>query len=569
MKSKRRLLVALVCGWGLAGSGLAADGWDAKIRAALTPESKPAVTLRLAVPQSAQLPRRDVTTALLAARAHWNELSAETQALASVYLQRLYPAQAVIDEPGFSEVDFAYGGATTVTSIVSSGGHFRIHYILKTGDEVNNPKAATTAYANSVASVLENVWNVEHTTLGYASVPEDTAATNNGGDGVFDVYLTELRPAGLYGYVAPDGASPDGTRPYGEFSYMVLDNDYESYGYVNPLLPLQVTAAHEYFHAIQFGYTAQEVGSGFALLEASATWMEDQVYPTIHDNYFYLGEPYTDSDGDGRYDPGEPFTDRNKDGTRDDGSLEYPDASLDAFDDIPLIQYGRFVWFQYLAQNFGAGVIKTIFEKCGQVAGDNMLSAIDQSLQGYGSSFATAYQEYATWNYDLSRYDDGANYPAVYVDGNTSGSNYLFRSESSPSLLGWGFGYRPQLHLSSIYILIRNPAGTMSFASSGGVAALTMLVDYGSGDLDVQPVALTNGDGSWTASAGAVKAIAVISNVSPTVDGMAWSMTGSGYGTTESSSKSKSFFGAFGIAELLAMVMLGVVARRRRAAIRR
>jgi hypothetical protein len=213
------------------------------------------------------------------------------------------------------------------------------------------------------------------------------------------------------------------------------------------------------------------------------------------------------------------------------------------------------------------GIVKTIFEKCGEVAGDNMLGAIDESLQGFGATLASAYREYATWNYDLSKYDDGANYPLVYVERTESGDNYQFTSEGSPSLDYWGTrGYLPQMHLSTIYYQILNPIGTATFASSGGVAALTMLVDLGSGDLDAQVVPLTNGDGSWTAPDGAIKAIAVISNVSPTADRMQWSMTGSGYTPPASKSvKKKSFFGAIGVAELSAIAVLGMFARRRRA----
>ncbi len=547
----------------------AATDWDAKIRAQLALPTSQGVTL--GVTAAAPLVRREVTMALYAARAHWDELSPETQQLASRYLFRPYPAQAVINDPGFSEQSWAFD-VPEATPVLSSGGHFKIHYISAVTYPANT-KASTAAYVTKVAEVLEQVYAAEIGTLGYDTVPSDLGAkcsdnsSCDGGDGTFDVYLTNLGNAGLYGYAAPEGANSDATRPYGEYSFLVLDNDYSKipYGYDDYTLPLKVTAAHEYFHAVQFGYSAQELGSGFSFLEQSATWMEDAVYPTIHDNYFYIGEPYTDSDGNGQFTTGEPFVDRNNNKTRDEGSMEYPEASLDAFDDVPLIQYGRFIWFTYLTQNYGNGIVKTILQKCGQVQGDNMISAINESLQGFGTTIGAAYQDYATWNYDLSKFNDGSNYPLVYVDQTASGNNFKFTSAGSPSLNLWGSaGYQPQMHLSTVYDQIKSPSGTIAFASSGGTAALTMLVDFGGGILDAQVVSLTNGDGVYTVPSGAQKVIAVISNISTTVDRMQWTLTGSGY--TEPPAKSKkndSFFGAFGLSDLMLVSALGMYLRRR------
>ena len=48
---------------------------------------------------------------------------------------------------------------------------------------------------------------------------------------------------------------------YFDFSaYCVLDNDFSAaeFGYPDPTLPLRVTAAHEFFHAIQFAYDLYE-----------------------------------------------------------------------------------------------------------------------------------------------------------------------------------------------------------------------------------------------------------------------------------------------------------------------
>ena len=52
-----------------------------------------------------------------------------------------------------------------------------------------------------------------------------------------------------------------------------------------PINALRVTAAHEFFHAIQFAYDVKE---DLWFMEGSATWVEDEVYDSINDNYQFL-----------------------------------------------------------------------------------------------------------------------------------------------------------------------------------------------------------------------------------------------------------------------------------------
>jgi hypothetical protein len=497
----------------------ATTDWDARLRVEFQAiHGTGTVTALSAVTKRA--PRRDMTTLLIAARKHWNELSPETQVLVRPWQSR------PTDSTQSFEADWRYHNPET---LLPDTAHFRVHYINR-ADFPTDPNAATTAFAQTVAQVLEETWTTEHTTLGYAAVPSDGT---RGGSGLFDVYLTNLGAFGLYGYVSSEGASSDTTRPYGAYSYMVLDNDYSpaEYGYELASLPLKVTVAHEYFHAIQNGYSWEEDA---AFMEQTATWMEDLVYPDIHDNYNYLGEPYVDGNGNGQFDAGEAFTDRNGDGRRDEGSVEYPEAPLDAFDLPPLVQYGRFVWIRYLYEKFdlGAptanGLVKAVWTRLGQVAGDNTYAGLNEVLVGRGSSLASAYQEYATWGYDKSKFSDGTNYPLVWVDRTITGAAAV-NSIDSPSLAMWNeAGYVPQLHLSTVYTQIKNPTGSYDFVSVGGAAAVTLLVDSGSGVLVHQNLTLANGTGTWSAPASTVKAIVVVSNVASGADGMDWVIRPSG-----------------------------------------
>ena len=46
-----------------------------------------------------------------------------------------------------------------------------------------------------------------------------------------------------------------------------------------------MTAAHEFFHAVQFAYDAAD---DQWFMESTATWMEDEIYDDVNDNLQYL-----------------------------------------------------------------------------------------------------------------------------------------------------------------------------------------------------------------------------------------------------------------------------------------
>ena len=78
-------------------------------------------------------------------------------------------------------------------------------------------------------------------------------------------------------------------------SYLEIDNNFTDPGYkqTRGLDALRVTIAHEFHHAIQFGYYAKFDGSWWQ--ESTSTWMEEVAYPHIDDYLqyltYFLGEP--------------------------------------------------------------------------------------------------------------------------------------------------------------------------------------------------------------------------------------------------------------------------------------
>lgn len=141
-------------------------------------------------------------------------------------------------------------------------------------------------FVEHVQQIAEHVYSIENGKLGWRDPKSDGA--RGGGHGKTDVYLKQLGGA-VFGYSAPDrGQATKGHRlPRRLHGYLVLDNDYSALEFprTRPLNDLEVTFAHEYNHVLQFGYDAYQDSW---MAEATATWMEDQVYDDVNDYLRYI-----------------------------------------------------------------------------------------------------------------------------------------------------------------------------------------------------------------------------------------------------------------------------------------
>ncbi len=141
-----------------------------------------------------------------------------------------------------------------------------------------------------------------------------------GGDGRIDIYLDPLEP-GLYGFCTTDQKKLVKPGRYDVWAYCVLDNDYAGFPSHTSLENLQVTAAHEYFHATQFAYDIADDGW---FLEATATWAEDELYDTVNDSVQYLK----------------------------DSPITHPGKPMDKFGGV--FHYGVWNFFRYLTEVYPA-----------------------------------------------------------------------------------------------------------------------------------------------------------------------------------------------------------------------
>jgi hypothetical protein len=193
-------------------------------------------------------------------------------------------------------------------------------------------QSTTPAQVQLTLNTLEAVRGFETGSLGYRAPVADTpvAPTTDNPDARFDVFLGDIANEGLYGYCAPDGAQPD-TNDGRAAAFCVLDNDYAQAQYgTAPLNSLRVTAAHEFFHAIQFAYDVYE---DIWFMEGTATWVEDEAYDAINDNYQYLN-----------YSP-----------------IRYPRTAADYTPGLH--RYGSFLFFKYAAERFRSrNVVRQFWE---------------------------------------------------------------------------------------------------------------------------------------------------------------------------------------------------------------
>ncbi len=268
--------------------------------------------------------------------------------------------------------------------------HFRFHYD-KTGSDAVSPTDANNNnvpdYVEFMASEFENVYTKEIQGLGYSIPPSDG---NEGGNNLYDVYISDIQQ-GVYGFVSPEnivGDNPNSTasETKASTSWMAMRNNYEDFGLEDDAL--KVTAAHEFFHAIQMGYDS-ESPSAFAF-EGTASWMEEEIYPRIDDNFQYLESVFNNPDVAINYD----FTDEGD-----------PD-----FNDFSTQWYGSWIFFQYVGENYGKVVVKKFWEN---LRSQSELEALNAAFVSQNKNLNVAFEDFFVANVVLSA--SSSSRPFVYA----------------------------------------------------------------------------------------------------------------------------------------------------------
>jgi hypothetical protein len=217
------------------------------------------------------------------------------------------------------------------------GKRICVHYAVRGADAPPSQR-----WVRRTLRVLGTVWNHEVDGLRFRPPPSDR---RRGGDSRFDVYLAELGSRGLFGYCTPERRVRD--ERFAASSYCVLDDDFSRRQFgARAIDSLRVTAAHEFFHAIQFGYDFREDPW---LLESTATWIEETFADRVDDNRRYL-----------RF-----------------GTVHRPGVPLDDFSNDSYAQYGNWAWWEYLTDRYGDGLVRAVWRQADTVGYAPDLSSVD------------------------------------------------------------------------------------------------------------------------------------------------------------------------------------------------
>jgi hypothetical protein len=196
-------------------------------------------------------------------------------------------ARSILARPTDGASDPFGDGYTVAEHAPFCTADFCIHFVTSTADApslTDSDSDGFPDYVETMAAQFEFVHSIENGTaagdLGWASPKPDAG---KGGSNLTDVYIKQLGNSGIFGYAAPEENSVSA------YAYLVMDDDYspaEFPGFAQPVDALDVTAAHEYNHVLQFTYDSIQ---DTWMLEATATWAENKVYPAVDDYLNYLG----------------------------------------------------------------------------------------------------------------------------------------------------------------------------------------------------------------------------------------------------------------------------------------
>jgi hypothetical protein len=256
-----------------------------------------------------------------------------------------------------------------------------------------NPANGIPDQVDETKSVLNNVWDAEVASLGYRQPLDDSSTTlNDGGGPQLDIYLADIGRYGLFGYCTSDDPHAFSfSAPWAVSAYCVLDDDFsqQQFGFGQTSNEfLQVTAAHEFFHAVQFAYDWFE---DLALMEGTAMWMEGQVYPSVIDRINYL----------------------------DRSALSHPGVPLDT--GTGGYEYGSWLFWRFLTEKvFGNDptIIREIWRRADGSAsaafGDEYsFQAVKDALAAHGEPFGDVFARFG-WTNDLRDYSEAAlGYPVA------------------------------------------------------------------------------------------------------------------------------------------------------------
>ena len=248
-------------------------------------------------------------------------------------------------------------------------------------------------WVDKTRATFAAVWKAQIGRFGYRAPRSDATSKNHGPNGRLDIYIADIGAKGLYGYCTTD--DPARSRRRSVSSYCVVDDDFSGRqfsGSATGRRALQVTAAHEFFHAVQHGYDWRE---DLWLMEGTATWIEDEVFNTVNDNRQYLRTSPLGPDG---------FF----------NSLDYYDRDTSQVG--ARFKYGVWIFWRYLSERYGREIVRDVWRLAdarGRAPDQYSAQAVVGALAARGAAFGDVVADFGVANATPAHaYREGTAYPS-------------------------------------------------------------------------------------------------------------------------------------------------------------
>ncbi|MBD3320053.1 MAG: hypothetical protein GF350_03055 [Chitinivibrionales bacterium] len=234
-------------------------------------------------------------------------------------------------------------------------------------DPTDNDNNTIPDFIDSIIAYMDTVYQ-KYVDAGYIMPPSDGT---EGGDEKYDIYFsTSDAGDGVYGFVAFETEIGDNPKSSGVTetmagtSFMVLRSEYSTMGDTPDEIrnAIRTTCAHEFFHAIQYGYHSE--WNGF-FSEIAAVWGEEFVFPGADNNFQYISNRYQNTDI--------PLNILNEE--TDSIATDLYDYAYDAW-------YGGWLFLQYITEAFGDSIVRTMYDNA---LTSPELAAMDAAIREAGS----------------------------------------------------------------------------------------------------------------------------------------------------------------------------------------
>lgn len=287
------------------------------------------------------------------------------------------------------------------TTIQSPSAHFNLHFDTTGTHSVPLEDLAGNGipdYIDSAAVFLDFCWQIMIDDIGFMA-----PINENGEVSAYNIYFTNFPYSYYYGETTFGEAVNGHNYP----SYIELNNDFTESGLFSKGLDgLRVTAAHEFFHAIQVSYNFW--GSSIFFYEMSSSWIEEIIYPDVNDYLQYLPDLFESVQEQSLF----------------SRSNEYANA----------------LYLHMLSQKYDISLLKEIWDQTSNI---QPVDALSNSLNNKNSSVAISINDYGKWLYFTGErtlfgqyYVDADSFPTIAIDEDLTFDGSLFFSTDFPVFPG-------------------------------------------------------------------------------------------------------------------------------------